>query len=88
MQSEIRNTKINIITGRYKASSANSIPNDIEEWYNCPKCDLKPLTWEFNNGRSTACGCDFSIFAESIMSVVTANNGSALNYETSALKVN
>ena len=26
-------------------------------WLVCPNCNLKPLVWEFNNGRSTACGC-------------------------------
>jgi hypothetical protein len=50
--------------------------------------------WEFNNGRSTACGCGkneydhHSIHAESIMSFVTRNNGSALGYNTSELRMN
>ena len=50
--------------------------------------------WEFNNGRSTACGCGkneydhHSIHAESIMSYVTRNDGSALGYNTSELRMN
>lgn len=47
------------------------------EWLSCPKCGLKPLVWEFDNGRYTACGCGenkydhFSIRAESINSYLS-----------------
>ena len=57
MISELRDIKIDIIEGKYKCISAYTIPNDIEDWLNCTNCGLKPLTWEFNNGSSTACGC-------------------------------
>jgi hypothetical protein len=52
-----RDIKIDIISGKYKAISAYKIPNNSEDWLNCPNCHLKPIVWEFNNGRSTACGC-------------------------------
>jgi hypothetical protein len=51
------------------------------DWEKCPKCELKPKVWIFDNGRSTACGCwntrydHFSVFAESIMSVHKRTNG-------------
>ena len=90
----IRDIKIDIIDGKYKAISAYNIPKDVEEWKNCPKCGLRPLVWEFNNGSSTACGCGeneyrhFSIWSESIMSYISRNNGSALGYDSYALKKN
>jgi hypothetical protein len=89
-----RDIKLDIISGKYKCISAYKIPKDISEWLDCPKCGLKPLTWEFNNGRSTGCGCGeneynhFSIWAESIMSHVTRNDGSALEYDSHELKKN
>lgn len=91
---EQRDIKISIIEGRYKCISAYKIPNKPEEWLPCPNCDLKPLTWEFNNGSSTACGCGeneynhFSIWTESIMSYVERNGGSALNYKSNGLRDN
>lgn len=89
-----RDMKIDLLQGRYKAISAYKIPDRPSEWKECPNCHLKPLTWEFNNGSSTACGCGeneyrhFSIHTESIMSYVTRHNGSALNYPTDGLRVN
>lgn len=76
-----RDIKIDIISGKYKAISAYKIPNNPEDW-------------EFNNGRSTACGCgenqyrNFSIYSESIMSWVTRHNGSALDYDSDKLRKN
>ncbi len=90
----IRDIKLDIIEGKYKCISAYKIPNKPEEWFNCPNCGLKPLVWEFNNGRSTACGCGeneyrhFSIWSESVMSHVKRNNGSVLNYNSSKLMIN
>ena len=90
----VRDIKIDIIKGKYKCISAYKIPDNPEEWLNCPNCGLKPLVWEFNNGRSTGCGCGeneynhFSIHAESIMSWVTRFGGSALNYNSNKLKIN
>lgn len=85
-----RNVTIDRIEGKYKAISAYKIPTNIEYWQDCPDCGLKPLVWEFNNGSSTACGCEneynhFSIWTESIMSHVKRNNGSALNYDSNKL---
>jgi hypothetical protein len=89
-----RDIKIDIIQGKYKCISAYKIPDKPEDWLNCPNCGLKPLIWEFNNGRSTACGCGeniyrhFSIHSESISSHVGRNGGSALHYDTDKLRKN
>ena len=40
-----RDIKIDIISGKYKAISAYKIPNNSEDWLNCPNCGLKPLIW-------------------------------------------
>jgi hypothetical protein len=91
---EIRDIKLDIILGKYKAISAYEIPKDVEKWLNCPNCGLKPLVWEFNNGRSTACGCgenqyrNFSIYAESIMSWIKRHEGSSLDYDCDELRKN
>lgn len=41
----------------YKCIDAYKEVKNPDEWLNCPICGLKHLTWEFNNGESTACGC-------------------------------
>ncbi len=89
-----RDIKLDIIEGKYKCISAYKIPNNPEEWLDCPNCGLKPLVWEFNNGSSTACGCGeneynhFSIWTESIMSHIQRNGGSALLYDSKQLNKN
>lgn len=89
-----RDIKLDIIDGKYKAISAYKIPTDPSTWLDCPNCGLKPLVWEFNNGSSTACGCGeneynhFSIWSESIMSHITRNGGSALEYDSNQLNKN
>ena len=89
-----RDIKIDIINGKYKCISAYKIPDKVDEWLPCPNCNLKPLVWEYNNGRSTGCGCGkneydhFSIVSESIMSWVTRHDGSALDYNSYKLKEN
>ena len=94
MIQELRDIKISVIEGKYKCISAYKIPDNIDKWNNCVSCGLKPLTWTFNNGASTACGCGeneynhFSIYTESIMSHVTRNNGSALDYDSDKLRKN
>lgn len=91
---EQRDIKISIIQGKYKCISAYQIPDKIEEWLPCPNCNLKPLVWEFDNGRSTGCGCGeneynhFSIYSESIMSWVNRHGGSAMEYNSNKLKEN
>ena len=89
-----RDIKLDIIAGKYKCISAYKIPDNPEEWLLCLKCNLTPLVWEYNNGRSTGCGCGeneynhFSICSESIMSWVTRHGGSALNYDSYKLRNN
>ena len=89
-----RDIKIDIVQGKYKCISAYQIPKDVDKWLNCPNCGLKPLVWEYNNGRSTGCGCGkdeynhFSIWSESFMSHVTRHGGSALNYDSDKLRKN
>jgi hypothetical protein len=89
-----RDIKISIIEGKYKCISSYKIPDNPEEWLACPNCNLIPLTWEYNNGSSTGCGCGeneynhFSVYTESIMSYVTRHNGSALDYPHKGLLKN
>ena len=81
---------------KYKAISAYKFVDDPNEWENCPNCNLKPIVWEYNNGRSTACGCGeneyrhFSIHTESVMSVVSHSDTgrSAVDYKVNDLKDN
>lgn len=71
---------------------AYDFPDDLIDWSDCPCCGLKPQVWEFDNGRSTACGCwenkydHFSIWAESIMSVHIRTNKTADYYSGDLLK--
>ena len=89
-----RDIKLDIISGKYKCIEAYKIPKDVDKQLDCPNCGLKPLAWEYNNGRSTGCGCGeneydhFSIWAESIMSHVQRNGGSALEYDSNELRKN
>ena len=73
---------------KYKASNAYTRVKDPQWWLPCKDCGLIPLVWEFNNGRSTACACDHSIQAESVFSVMTRNNLSAVGYNPSDLRMN
>jgi len=90
----IRDIKISIVEGKYKCISAYKIPSKPNMWLDCPNCHLTPLIWEFNNGRSTGCGCGeneyrhFAIHSESIMSHVGRNGGSALDYDIHKLRKN
>lgn len=58
----------------YCCADAYKPVDNPSEWLACPECGLKPLIWEFDNGRYTACGCGedlynhFTIRAESINS--------------------
>lgn len=67
---------------KYKCIDAYEEPENPMEWLPCPRCGLRPLVWEFDNGRATACGCGtdcyshWSVQAESIMSVIKrSDNG-------------
>lgn len=86
--------KINEFRKKYKAIASYKRVENPSFWSDCPECGLKPLIWEYNNGRSTACGCGeneynhHSISAESIMSYVSRNNGSAIGYNSNELMEN
>jgi hypothetical protein len=90
----IRDIKISIVEGKYKCISAYNIPDKPNMWLDCPNCGLAPLIWEYDNGRSTACGCGenvykhFAIHSESIMSHVGRHDGSALSYDSHKLRKN
>lgn len=79
---------------KYKCISAYKKVKNPQNWMLCKDCGLIPLVWEFNNGRSTGCGCGeseyqhHSIHAESIMSHVKRHNGSALGYNSDELRMN
>lgn len=78
----------------YNCINAFKDVENHEGWLACPRCGLKPKIWEFDNGRSTACGCwentydHFAIYAESIMSVAKRNSGSVLEYDIDELRKN
>lgn len=42
---------------RQKFIDAYEEPENPMEWLPCPRCGLRPLVWEFDNGRVTAWGC-------------------------------
>lgn len=42
---------------KYKCIDAYEKPENPMEWLPCPRCGLRPLVWEFDNGRVTAWGC-------------------------------
>ena len=69
-------------------------PEDIEEWKHCPKCGFQPRVWEFDNGRSTFCGCSnstydhFSVRATPIGDIVRKTRGSLVGYDSDELKKN
>ena len=79
---------------KYKATPIYKRVSKPNDWLPCGECGLIPLEWEFNNGRSTACGCGkdeythHTIQAESIMSYIQRNNGSAANYVSNELMDN
>lgn len=39
---------------KYKCIDAYEEPENPMEWLPCPRCGLRPLVWEFDNGRVTA----------------------------------
>ena len=64
------------------------------EWHMCPFCGLRPMVWEFDRGRFTACCCwtnkydHFSVRAESIMSVLKRTGGTTIGYDSDGLRKN
>lgn len=85
-----------MIAEEYKCIDAYKKPENPMEWLPCPRCGLRPLVWEFDNGRATACGCGtdcyshWSVQAENIMSVIkrSDNGKSAEAYDIDELKNN
>jgi len=81
---------------KHLAIEAYQYPPNLDDWWTCPLCNLKPKVWEFDNGRRTACGCGkneydhFSIFAEDIMSVIRSSPSgtSAAAYDPDELRKN
>lgn len=82
------------LRSKYKAINSYRKVTDPHLWMPCPNCGLIPIIWEYNNGKSTACGCGkdeynhCSIHSESIMSYVSRNNGSAMGYDSNELRFN
>lgn len=60
---------------KYKCIDAYEEPENPMEWLPCPRCGLRPLVWEFDNGRVTAWGCCLlSSFGEAEMKKVVDSN--------------
>lgn len=95
-KTQINSVGLAMIAEEYKCIDAYKKPEDPMEWLPCPRCGLRPLVWEFDNGRATACGCGtdcyshWSVQAESIMSVIkrSDNGKSAEAYDIDELKNN
>ena len=85
-----------MIAEEYKCIDACERPENPMEWLPCPRCGLRPLVREFDNGRATACGrgtdcySHWSVRAESIMPVIkrSDNGKSAEAYDIDELKNN
>lgn len=83
------------MTVEYKCTDVYKKPENPTEWLPCPRCGLRPLVWEFDNGRATACGCGtdcyshWSVQAESIMSVIKRSHkiGSIFKYNIDSKEV-
>lgn len=81
------------LRSKYKATPIYRKVERPHSWLPCKNCGLIPIIWEFNNGRSTACGCGkddydhFSISAESILSYHT-RTGTATGFDPNALQYN
>lgn len=95
-KAQINSVGLAMIAEEYKCIDAYKKPENPMEWLPCPRCGLRPLVWEFDNGRATACGCGtdcyshWSVQAESIMSVIkrSDNGKSAEAYDIDELKNN
>lgn len=95
-KTQINSVGLAMIAEEYKCIDAYKKPENPMEWLPCPRCGLRPLVWEFDNGRATACGCGtdcyshWSVQAESIMSIIkrSDNGKSAEAYDIDELKNN
>lgn len=64
---------------------------DEDGWSKCERCNTMPRLWRFNNGCYAKCIC-YGVYdcgpvrAESIMSYVKRNDGSALGYPRDSLR--
>jgi ssDNA-binding Zn-finger/Zn-ribbon topoisomerase 1 len=84
----------NYPVGMHPPIKAYKYPENKDKWLHCPKCGFQPRIWEFDNGRSTFCGCSnstydhFSVTAKPIMEVVRENNGDATKHDSDELRKN
>lgn len=66
-------------------------PKNVKDWKACPKCNLKPKVWTFDNGEFTACGCfenrykHFSIEADETIAECVRRTGGFTEYDDNAL---
>jgi len=74
----------------YYCIDAYKVPDNQSEWSNCPKCGLKPMTWVFDNGEHTACGCweskydHFDVQAPQTIAENVRNTGGFNGYDSDA----
>lgn len=78
--------------GMHPPIDAYEYPDDKDMWLHCPNCGLQPRIWEYDNGRSTHCGCSnstydhFSIRAKSIGEIIKENDGDMSSYNRNELR--
>lgn len=48
--------------GMHPPIKAYKYPENKEDWKHCPQCGLQPRIWEYDNWRSTHCGCSNSTY--------------------------
>lgn len=74
----------------YYCIDAYEKPDNQDEWNECPKCGLKPLTWVFDNGEHTACGCweskynHFDVQADETIGQCVSRTGGFAEYDRDA----
>lgn len=74
----------------YYHIDAYKVPKNQSEWHDCPKCGLKPMTWVFDNGEHTACGCwkdkysHFDIQAPQTIAENVRKTGGFVGYDSDA----
>lgn len=83
-----------IVHSIHHCIGAFKTPENLDEWSNCPCCNLKPKVWLYDNGMQTACGCfnsmydHFAVHTESVMSVYRRCDGNLSEYNRDNLRLN
>lgn len=54
-KTQINSVGLAMIAEEYKCIDAYKKPENPMEWLPCPRCGLRPLAWEFDNGSFKAC---------------------------------